>query len=503
MGNQQSAPPDEPGTGASGERRSTRRSTKALSTGPPITEEQVRKRQHISKEILDTERKYVHHLDTLCRVYIAPLKESASSNKGMIRAEDIKLIFSIVEVIANFHKTFLDEVEARVQNWGPVQCIGDVFLKNLDFFKFYSTYVNGYNEAMMCISRCTDKNKQFAEFLEAAAHNPATDLLDLASFLIMPIQRLPRYVMLLADLLKNTPASHPDHANLTQALQRLKSVADFVNEAKRKAENAQKVMEVQNSLCSSKHMNGPLVVPHRKFIAEGDLAYHPPPKTSPLALKKSPSSSIFDPSSPPPSPSNLRNKQEVLHFHLFNDCILLSREDKSLVNFRKSDLAKKWRVKVMAKLTQVETKYLPDTPTIKYAFEVIVAPASSSSSSSSSPSVSRSFVFSATDQATKEDWIKQLYLLRSQAMPRKEVVDAEAEEIAAQNIDKQRKEEAKRQKEEVKKKQEEDKRRAKEEKAKASQQEEAQRKKKKKKGEKEPLIKKGEKKKKGICPCFG
>tara|TARA_R110002050_G_scaffold171345_2_gene303342 strand:- start:2625 stop:2867 length:243 start_codon:yes stop_codon:yes gene_type:complete len=41
--------------------------------------------------------------------------------------------------------------------------------------------------------------------------------LTLEALLIQPIQRLPRYVMLVTDLLKRTEESHPDHANLSKA----------------------------------------------------------------------------------------------------------------------------------------------------------------------------------------------------------------------------------------------------------------------------------------------
>ena len=39
---------------------------------------------------------------------------------------------------------------------------------------------------------------------------------DLKSMLIMPIQRIPRYKMLLDDLKKHTPQNHPDYQNLVE-----------------------------------------------------------------------------------------------------------------------------------------------------------------------------------------------------------------------------------------------------------------------------------------------
>lgn len=50
----------------------------------------------------------------------------------------------------------------------------------------------------------------------------------LRSLLIMPVQRIPRYNLLLQELLKETPDSHPDFANLTDALDSMRKVAEHV-----------------------------------------------------------------------------------------------------------------------------------------------------------------------------------------------------------------------------------------------------------------------------------
>ncbi len=42
--------------------------------------------------------------------------------------------------------------------------------------------------------------------------------LSINDFLIKPVQRLPKYVILLKDLLKHTPKDHPDYNNITKAL---------------------------------------------------------------------------------------------------------------------------------------------------------------------------------------------------------------------------------------------------------------------------------------------
>ena len=46
----------------------------------------------------------------------------------------------------------------------------------------------------------------------------------LPALIIMPIQRIPRYNLLLADLLKNTPRSHADREKISAALGTIQSI---------------------------------------------------------------------------------------------------------------------------------------------------------------------------------------------------------------------------------------------------------------------------------------
>ena len=92
--------------------------------------------------------------------------------------------------------------------------------------------------------------------------------LDLTSYLIAPVQRIPRYVMLLEDLLKYTPQEHEDAEDLRAAVDKMREVADYVNEKKREAENLNKVLRVQEVLSGKIEL---LEDASRRFVREGPL----------------------------------------------------------------------------------------------------------------------------------------------------------------------------------------------------------------------------------------
>jgi hypothetical protein len=66
----------------------------------------------------------------------------------------------------------------------------------------------------------------------------------LASFLIMPIQRLLRYRLLLDDLIKHTEGGDRDLAALGESLRTVVAIAETMNEKKRETDNLQVVREI-------------------------------------------------------------------------------------------------------------------------------------------------------------------------------------------------------------------------------------------------------------------
>ena len=76
----------------------------------------------------------------------------------------------------------------------------------------------------------------------------STGKLSLDDLLIKPVQRIPRYLLFIKDLLKHTSASHPDHAPLTQALDELTGLAERVNESERGMARTEKQRELLASV---------------------------------------------------------------------------------------------------------------------------------------------------------------------------------------------------------------------------------------------------------------
>eukprot|EP00026_Physarum_polycephalum_P001287 Phypoly_transcript_01288.p1 GENE.Phypoly_transcript_01288~~Phypoly_transcript_01288.p1 ORF type:complete len:1072 (+),score=298.27 Phypoly_transcript_01288:159-3374(+) len=242
-------------------------------------EEEIKKndkRAKIVNEILQVEKNYCRVLNLIISKYLNPLQTSSKSARPILTPEKIRSIFSIVEVVYNYHHLLFEGLESRIKRWLADQmkntlCIGDIFIRMADNLKCYSTYVNNYNTAMSTLSESSKNNPTFAQFLKRVQADPDLHFEDLESFLIAPIQQLPRYIMLLTDLQRNTLSTHEDFANLTQAVERIKALTIYVNEQKRMAEDLA-TLQAKQAIIKGKGCPN-LAVQHRKFIREGLLNF--------------------------------------------------------------------------------------------------------------------------------------------------------------------------------------------------------------------------------------
>lgn len=224
------------------------------------------KRTDIAKEILSTERTYVKGLQVMVKSYLEPLKRQPES---VISQANVKKIFQGVEVIYSFNEELLTRLEKRMSEWYlKGQVLGDIFLEMVKFTKVYTMYVNNYNNALATFNECRKKNPQFAQFYANVKAQVGGG--DFAFYLIMPIQRLPRYVLLLQDLLKNTPPDHIDYEQLDSACTQMKEVTDHVNKGKREAEGLSEIFNIQERLEGRNVEN--LLEPGRKLVWQGAIA---------------------------------------------------------------------------------------------------------------------------------------------------------------------------------------------------------------------------------------
>ncbi|KAJ3429241.1 faciogenital dysplasia protein [Anaeramoeba flamelloides] len=187
-----------------------------------------KKKKKIAQELLQTERTYFGLLIILQDCIMIPLRE-----KNYLDDEQIRQFFPGVKNIINFNRIFLKNLEQIMVHYHVGTCFGPIFTKMTDFCKVYTTYVNNYMKAMNNLRQLQIKNKKLKPFIEKQIQNSSKNKTNLESIMITPIQRLPRYILLLEEIVKKTQKTHADYEPLKVSLDKMTQVTSGVNENKK------------------------------------------------------------------------------------------------------------------------------------------------------------------------------------------------------------------------------------------------------------------------------
>lgn len=220
----------------------------------------------IASELLQTEKAYVARLRLLDQDFCAKLMEEA--NKGTFPGDVVKGIFSNISSIHAFHSQFLlPDLEKRMGQWSSTPRLGDILQKLTPFLKMYAEYVRNFDKAMELLKQWTERSPQFKTIIIDIQSQEACGNLTLQHHMLEPVQRVPRYEMLLKDYLKKLPENDPDRPDAQKSLDTIGMAATHSNSAIRKSENLKKLLEIYEMLGEEED----IVNASNEFIKEGHI----------------------------------------------------------------------------------------------------------------------------------------------------------------------------------------------------------------------------------------
>ncbi|XP_065413218.1 FERM, ARHGEF and pleckstrin domain-containing protein 2 isoform X3 [Chrysemys picta bellii] len=224
----------------------------------------------IAKEILATERTYVKDLEVITVWFRSAVIKENAMPEGLMT-----LLFSNIDPIYEFHRSFLKEMEQRVALWegqsnshvkGDYQRIGDVMLRNMCMLKEFTSYLQKHDEVLTELEKATKCLKKL-EMVYKEFELQKVCYLPLNTFLLKPIQRLIHYKLILGRLCKHYTVEHQDYADCRNALKEVTEMTSQLQNSLIRLENFQKLTELQHDLIGIDN----LIAPGREFIREGCL----------------------------------------------------------------------------------------------------------------------------------------------------------------------------------------------------------------------------------------
>lgn len=173
----------------------------------------------------------------------------ADTNEALLNKSELRVIFNNFSPIHEVHSQMMNHFRELQANWSDDCMIGKIILDYRQaLIKAYPPYVNFFEQMKSTLQQCDAQNPRFHAFLKINQSKPECGRQTLQDLMIRPVQRLPSMSLLINDILKHTPESHPDFKELETALQAIKEVMTHINEDKRTTEGHLALFDLFNDI---------------------------------------------------------------------------------------------------------------------------------------------------------------------------------------------------------------------------------------------------------------
>lgn len=234
----------------------------------------VKYRNNVIQELYITEKTYINGLTSLITQFIDPLESNTSiicnADYHIIFPKDIKIIYNLhLKLLDEFKKEF-DDICSNNHNDNDSSQIGKIFIDHASHFKMYQNYLNNHHKAIQKLSELQNKRK-FSKWclkVQSSLNNQT-----LNSLLILPIQRIPRYELLLKELIKSTKkinSWHKDLKDLIVAKNNINKINCIINNRIKEHEQREKVKQIKDKFDISSFASFEVIIPSRYFIMDND-----------------------------------------------------------------------------------------------------------------------------------------------------------------------------------------------------------------------------------------
>ncbi|KAG2220881.1 hypothetical protein INT45_004049 [Circinella minor] len=252
-----------------------------------VLEVDIQNRERILRELFDTEGRFIAKIQAALEYYKKPMMGSfrqnpnasgtsasslprnfLSSNKsaGMVRGNDVELVFSNLEDILAISRRFFNGLKERFRIWGPTQLLSDIFRTLVLDASSYYTYYENYGIAMCVLERLA-RTPATKKHVETMIDSTGSGQISLFSLLSLPLQSITRYAQLMNELVRYTDPHHPDAHQLSQCAKRMTRLEANMRHLIQGCQNVSRLVDM---VCLIR--NCPVLLDEpRQFIMRGQL----------------------------------------------------------------------------------------------------------------------------------------------------------------------------------------------------------------------------------------
>ncbi|CEP18404.1 hypothetical protein [Parasitella parasitica] len=181
----------------------------------------------ITNELYSTEKSYYQFLLFIRSNYMEPMQTASQSRNPMVKPTDVHVLFYHLPDLISMSEKLVGKLEIHATDDISGTAVGQILKEMQDDFAVFLKYAIHYQGHIKDIRRASSTGyaiKIDRKFKNCRKEN---NRLGLADYLIAPFQRVPRYELLLKELLKHTNASSSH--DLVEAKNVISSLASTMN----------------------------------------------------------------------------------------------------------------------------------------------------------------------------------------------------------------------------------------------------------------------------------
>lgn len=204
---------------------------------PSFEPKMLRRRQYAVDELITSEYNYQQLITAVIDIY-----EPAYSK--ILSEEDTYLFFGQIHPLIEMSKRVANIFESQCRRGAKDAEIGNLFLEKLNLVAGFVPFITSYLEINSRFSELILSDKKFIKVNEELEKNNEP----FSALIIMPVQRMSKYVLLIHEIFKATPDWHPDYEPLIKAEEKLKIDAQIADKSISEANRRGQLLKIEKSI---------------------------------------------------------------------------------------------------------------------------------------------------------------------------------------------------------------------------------------------------------------
>ncbi|KAI0066576.1 hypothetical protein BV25DRAFT_1849149 [Artomyces pyxidatus] len=235
-------------------------------------EQSEAKRKRVVEEFYETERTYVEGLDLIYSHFLTPIIASLDTSHPLLDRSELTSVFSNFIDIWNLHRAFFSSLHEHLHSSQDSSTapphLSPVLLSHFPYLSLYTPFVTSFHTSVSALTGLLTSNAAFSAFVAKQEADPQCGKLKLRDWLLTIVQRCPRYLLLLKDLIGCTDPEDPERTSLMAAHSLVSKITVSLNTSLHTHAQTLALLGLQRS---TPNLPFQLIAPGRTFLKRGSL----------------------------------------------------------------------------------------------------------------------------------------------------------------------------------------------------------------------------------------